>query len=246
MQYTVEQETGTFIQVADSLKDSISFEINGEVLTSLKASDIQGKNILLTFRPASDSDKTIFDSYSSIFDIPAYAVYMTPVLLVDGEEAARGEEYLETTLGTKSSFTIHISSGGKSTSVTNDVTTGSMYAVTLDSQSITASELQSVYDEVAALKDSVSEENVYSKEYLGKLLNLAGKLYFAQVDIADMIASNMYDVAVTRSLSEGITGYEVETAGLYGMVTGISEGSLYIDVDNDSHSVISLEGDSDV
>ncbi|MGN0495857.1 MAG: hypothetical protein ACI4GW_06495, partial [Lachnospiraceae bacterium] len=246
LQYTVEQETSTYTQVADSLKDSISFEINGEVLTSLKASDIQGKNILLTFRPASDSDKTIFDSYSSIFDIPAYAVYMTPVLLVDGEEAARGEEYLETTLGTKSSFTIHISSGGKSTSVTNDVTTGSMYAVTLDSQSITASELQSVYDEVAALKDSVTEENVYSEEYLGKLLNLAGKLYFAQVDIADTIASDMYDVAVTRSLSEGITGYEVETAGLYGMVTGISEGSLYIDVDNDSHSVISLEGDSDV
>ena len=70
----------------------------------------------------------------------------------------------------KSSFAIHISSGGKSTSVTNDVTTGSMYAVTLDSQSITASELQGVYD-------------------------------------------------------------EVETAGLYGMVTGISEGSPNLFVD---------------
>ena len=112
--------------MADSLKDSISFEINGEVLTSLKASDIQGKNILLTFQPASDSDKTIFDSYTSIFDIPAYAVYMTPVLLVDGKEVARGEEYLESTLGTKSSFTIHISSGGKSTSVNNEVTTSQL------------------------------------------------------------------------------------------------------------------------
>ncbi|MGN0439014.1 MAG: hypothetical protein ACI4F4_10860 [Lachnospiraceae bacterium] len=66
-------------------------------------------------------------------------------------------------------------------------------------QSITAPELQGVYDEVAALKDSVTEENVYSEEYLGKLLNLAGKLYFAQVDIADTIAANMYNVAVTRS-----------------------------------------------
>lgn len=49
LQYTVEQETSTYTQVVDSLKDSISFEISGEVLTSLKASDIQGKNILLTF-----------------------------------------------------------------------------------------------------------------------------------------------------------------------------------------------------
>ncbi|MGN0495350.1 MAG: hypothetical protein ACI4GW_03925, partial [Lachnospiraceae bacterium] len=70
-----------------------------------------------------------------------------------------------------------------------------MYAVTLDSQSITASELQSVYDEVAALKDSVTGENVYSEESLGKLLNLAGKLYFAQVDIADNIATDIQDVS---------------------------------------------------
>ncbi len=42
----------------------------------------------------------IYDRYSSIFDIPAYAVHMKPVLLVDGEIAAKGEEYLETTLGT--------------------------------------------------------------------------------------------------------------------------------------------------
>ena len=233
-------------QVADSEKDSVSFEIGGEVLASFKSGDIQGKDILLSFKPAGSSDQEIFDSYSSIFDVPAYAVYMKPVLLVDGEVAAEGEEYLETTLGTKSSFTIHISSGGQNTSVTNDVTTGSMYAVTMDSQNITATELQAIYDEVAALKDSATEDNVYSEEYLGKLLNLAGKLYFAQVDIADTIAADMYDVAVTRSLSEGITGYEVQTSSLYGMVTGISEGSLYIDVDTDSHSVVSLVGEEDV
>lgn len=123
---------------------------------------------------------------------------------------AEGEEYLESTLGTRGSFTINLSSGGKNTTVTNDITTGSMYAVTLDGQNITARELQSVYDEAAALKDSVTEENVYSEEYLGKMLAFAGKLYFAQVDIADTIAADMYDASVTRSLSEGITGYEVK------------------------------------
>ena len=245
LQYPVEKETDTFVQVPDALKDCVTFELNGEVLTTLKASDVQGKDILLSFAPASTSDENIYKSYDSIFDIPAYAVYMTPVLLVDGKEVARGEEYLESTLGSKGSFAMNITSGGRTVSVANDVTTGSMYAVTLDSQNITASELQGIYDEVAALKDSVTEKNVYSEAYLGKLLNLAGKLYYAQVDIADTIAADLYDVAVTRSLSEGITGYEVETTGLYGMVTGIAEGSLYIDVDNDSHSVLSLDEGSD-
>ena len=245
LQYPVEKETDTFVQVPDALKDCVTFELNGEVLTTLKASDVQGKDILLSFAPASTSDENIYKSYDSIFDIPAYAVYMTPVLLVDGKEVARGEEYLESTLGSKGSFAMNITSGGRTVTVANEVTTGSMYGVTLDSQNITASELQGIYDEVAALKDSVTEKNVYSEAYLGKLLNLAGKLYYAQVDIADTIAADLYDVAVTRSLSEGITGYEVETTGLYGMVTGIAEGSLYIDVDNDSHSVLSLDEGSD-
>lgn len=246
LQYTVEKESKTYAQVETSDKDKVSFEVNGDVLAGFTASELQGKNILLSFQPASDTEKEIYDSYSSIFDIPAYAVYMKPVLSVDNEMVAEGEEYLETTLGTRGSFTINLTSGGKSTSVTNDVTTGSMYAVTLDSQSITAEELQSVYNETAALKDSVTEENVYSEEYLGKMLHLAGKLYFAQVDIADTIAADVYDVSVTRSLSEGITGYEVRTGSLYGRVTNLSEGSLYIDVDMNSHSVVSLSGDPDV
>ena len=236
----------TFAQVATSDKDKVSFEINGDILAGFSASELQGKDILLSFQPASSTDQEIYDRYSSIFDIPAYAVYMKPVLLVDNEVVAEGEEYLESTLGARGSFAINLTSGGKNTRVTNDITTGSMYAVTLDSQSITAEELQSVYDEAAALRESVTEENVYSEDYLGKLLNLAGKLYFAQVDVTDTIAADLYDVSVTRSLSEGITGYEVRTSSLYGRVTSLSVGSLYIDVDTDSHSVVSIEGDKSV
>ncbi|MCM1205041.1 MAG: hypothetical protein NC300_12940 [Bacteroidales bacterium] len=245
LQYAVEKESKTFAQTEASDKDKVSFAVNGDILAGFTASELQGKDILLSFQPASSADQEIYDRYSSIFDIPAYAVYMKPVLLVDNEVVAEGEEYLESTPGTRGSFTINLTSSGRNTSVTNDITTGSMYAVTLDSQSITAEELQSVYDEAAALKDSVTEENVYREAYLGKLLALAGKLYFAQVDIADTVAADMYDVSVTRSLSEGITGYEVRTSSLYGRITSLSEGSLYIDVDTDSHVVVSLEGGAD-
>jgi hypothetical protein len=246
LQYMVEKEDKTFVQVADSEKDSVSFEVNGAVLASFTAVELQGRNILLSYRPASSEDEEIYDSYGSIFDIPAYAVYMKPVLLVDGEVVAEGETELAATLGTTQTFTMTIHSGGRDNIVENDITIGAMYAVTLDSQNITSEELQSVYDETAALKDSVTEENVYSEEYLGKLLSLAGKLYFAQVDIADTMAAEMYDAAVTRSLSEGITGYEVQTSSLYGNITSLSEGTLYIDVDMDSHSVVSLTGDENV
>ena len=77
-------------------------------------------------------------------------------------------------------------------------------------------------------------------------MTLAGRLYFAQVDMADIMTVEAYGVAAVRALSEGITGYEVRCDKLYGQVSGLSEGSLYIDVDTDSHSVISLTGDENV
>ncbi len=244
LQYEVQEEKETFAQTNDKDKDRICFEVEGKSLGTYTASELAGKNILLSFRPASDEDKEILEAYDSVFDIPAYSVYMKPVLLINGEVAAEaaGEG---TTLGTSQTFTMKIRSGGRDTEVENTVTIGSMYAVTLDNQNIAGGELQDIYDETAALKDSVTKENVYSEEYLGRLLSLAGKLYFVQVDIADRIAAELYDVNSTRSLSEGITGYEVRPTSLYGMVTGITEGSLYIDVDTDAHSVVSLNGDKD-
>jgi len=74
---------------------------------------------------------------------------------------------------------------------------------------------------------------------------MTGKLYFAQVDLTYTMAADSYDVAVTRNLSEAITGYEVEKKYVYGMVKGIGFGGIFMDVDTDSHSVASLYGDEE-
>ncbi len=245
LQYEVLEESETFSQVKKEDKDSVGFSVNGEMLASYTASELYGKNVVLSFIPASDADSEIYESYDSIFDIPAYLVYMIPVVYIDGEIAAKGDEYLEQTIGTSSTFTINLSSGGNTTTVSNEVTTGSMYAVTIDSQSITADELQAAYDGASALADSVTEENVYSVEYMGRYLGFAGKLYFAQLDLTDTIAAECYDVSNTRTLSEAITGYEAKKEYAYGQITGIDFGQMYIDVDMDSHCVISLYGDED-
>lgn len=125
LQYEVQEEKETFAQTNDKDKDRICFEVEGNSLGTYTASELAGKNILLSFRPASDEDKEILEAYDSVFDIPAYSVYMKPVLLINGEVAAEaaGEG---TTLGTSQTFTMKIRSGGRDTEVENTVTTGSM------------------------------------------------------------------------------------------------------------------------
>lgn len=246
LQYKVEKELDTFPEISNTYKDSISFEAAGEILATYTASELSGRSILLTFLPASEADEEILNSYGTIFDVPASYVHVKPVLLIDGEIAAE-TEYVETTLGTAYTFTITLNRAGtvadKVKTVNNTVTAGSMYAITIDNQMITGDELRSIYNEVAALADSVTEQNVYSPEYLGQYLSLAGKLYFAELDLYNIEAGEIYGVSSTRKLSEGITGYEVQKISRYGIVTGLAAGSMYIDVDADDHAVISLTGD---
>ena len=51
LQYMIEKESKTFEQIADAEKDRVSFEVNGDVLAGFTASELQGKNILLSFQP---------------------------------------------------------------------------------------------------------------------------------------------------------------------------------------------------
>ena len=82
-----------------------------------------------------------------------------------------------------------------------------MYQITVDTQNITARELELAVARFSELSDTVTEGNILEEAYLGVLLDLAGKAYFAQVDVADRMLAEQLDVATSRSLSVGMTGY---------------------------------------
>ncbi len=243
LQYETIGETETFSAIESGVKDSVSFEAGGESLGTYSTSYLEGKSVVLTFLPAESIDEEILNGYSSIFDVPAYSVYVRPALIIDDEVVAEAE-YVETTLGAEYDFTMVLNdTGNEVKTITNSVTAGSMYAVTIDGGMISGDALWDIYYKIEDLQESVTEQNVYSAKYLGNYLALAGKLYFAQTDTFDIIAGEQYNVSITKGLSEGITGYEVEKTGRYGIVTGISYGSLYIDIDSNTYSVKSLTAD---
>ena len=245
LQYEVKKELAIFSEIGDSDIDSITFRVAGETLGTYPVSELAGHDILLSFLPAEEADAEILSAYDTIFDVPASYVHVKPALIVDGETVAAAENAVMT-LGTDCRFRMslnHAAGGTAQTKVVeNRVTAGSMYAVTVDAQCISSQELQESYYKVAALQDTVEEWNAYSPEYLGRYLSLAGKLYFSEVDLYDIVSAEVYGVESTRSISTGITGYEVRKNSRYGIVTGLSAGSLYIDVDADDHTVVSLSG----
>ena len=242
LQYTVLTKKDSYATIKEVDADAVEFRIAGKTIGKYKASELSGKRITIEYETETQEDKTALEAYGSIFEVPAYLVHMIPVLKFDGEEIARGNAAI---LGTSQNFTMKIWSSGTQTEICNAITAGSLYQVTFDGQIISGKELEDSYEEYKSIAETATLENVYSDEYLGRMLDVAGKLYFAQIDIANIIAGEGYGVKATRSLSEGMTGYQVQTSSLYGTPVGVSEGSFFIDVDHDCHGAVSLSGNKE-
>ncbi|MDO4302237.1 MAG: hypothetical protein Q4D26_12745, partial [Clostridia bacterium] len=117
--------------------------------------------------------------------------------------------------------------------------------ITEDMQNITEAEITLAMNEAKGVSDSVNEENVYSDAYLGKILDFAGKTYYAQIDIANSLLAEKENISSTRSLGVGMTGYTVQTSSMFNTTVGINEGSLYIDIDLNTVSAVSRSGDKE-
>ncbi|HHZ06204.1 MAG TPA: glycohydrolase toxin TNT-related protein [Clostridiales bacterium] len=242
LQYSVSSISSAYNEVKDSSVDKIKFTIDGQVVTQKKSLDLYGKRLVIEYTPENEQDKQVIDKYGSIFNAPSYLVKMVPQIKLDGEVVGTGNAI---TLGSDQTLTMTVYSGGDQKNVVNKITAGSVYQVTEDMQTITEKELTKASDEATGIRESINTDNVYCDEYLGKILDLAGKMYFAQVDIANMVTAEQMNMSVTRSLSVGMTGYSVVTSYMFGMPVGINEGNLYIDVDLNVLSVVSRNGEKD-
>ena len=169
-------------------------------------------------------------------------IQLKPVLKVNGTIKATGNPV---GAGYRQEFTIEIKNPGTSPEkIVNPVTAGSYYCVGMDYGVIAPDELTNIADKLKAIKDKVTEGNIYSDEYMGEMLNLISKTYFGELDIYDKIISLQQNVKNTRMLSEAITGYNAKVSYMFMAPVEISEGGMFIDVDSDTHGVVSLNGTS--
>lgn len=228
--------------------DRITFVLDGTTLTTLTAAELYSRRLTVAYLPAGEEDRAVLEQYGSLFAAPAHLLRLRAALLLDGEAIAYGEPKAPGGLET---FTMDVYSGIQKDRIENQLMAGGMYQVTADMQTMTEGELNAALAELeeASAELKASEErsigDVYTDAGLGRLLDCAGKFYFARVDIADRILAEYMGINATRTLSVGMTGYTVTPVVMMGTVVGLEEGSLYIDVDLDSHGVVSLTGDKE-
>lgn len=249
LQYPVSEFKGTCSELPANECDRITFELNGTILTTMTAAELYSHRLTLTYVPAEEEDRLVLEQYGSFFEAPAHLLRLRGALMLDGETVAYGEPLSP---GSIETFTMQVSSGIQTDRIENQLMAGGMYQITLDMQTMTTkeltaaeAELETASGELNAMEDDMTAEDIYTDAKLGRLLDCVGKFYFAKVDIADRILAEYMDINATRTLSVGMTGYTVTPVTMLGSVVGIEEGSVYIDIDLDSHGVVSLSGDKE-
>jgi predicted Fe-Mo cluster-binding NifX family protein len=244
-----------FSKVTEQYSDMVTFGVYGQDPYGLgftgskdfnvkyKTVDLFNKKVTLSYEPATQSDAATIEKYGDIFSVPVYLVNMVPVLKIDGETVAKGEEI---GLGYRQQFEIGIKSSGQSTEIiNNDVFAGSFYNVGFNYQKISEYEMDNISSKLKDIK--YTQEDIYSDEQLGEILNFVAKAYFAEMGIIDELFAEHMNVSVVRELNECITGYSVNVEyDFLSRPAKLTGGELYIDVDRNPYMVVSKEGDTEV
>ena len=234
--------------IKDSDKDKISIGVDGETIMTAPVSELYGKPVILSYKPAHASDRDVMSHYDRLIDVPAYLVNVVPVVTVGDKEYKINDPdfgwLFETQLGTQHQMEVRIYDSGNTTMLVDNIISGSMYAINLDLQTISPDDVIASETRAENARDNFTSKNACDTDELGAILDLAGKYYFSLCDAQSIVNSSVMNIEKTRRLGVAVTGYRFARSASFGMVTNLDSGSFYIDVAYNTAATISLDGDT--
>ena len=119
------------------------------------------------------------------------------------------------------------SQGTTSEEIENTLLVGGIYTLGLDYGKISIEEIDKINKNMKNTAPNLTEENIYTDEGLGEILNGISKGYFTQLELANRILSESYNVSTSKFLSAAIVGYEPIVKYMFKQPVEISRGSIY-------------------
>ena len=244
--YEVIKENAVFDRAPEKAKAKITFKLttpfygtyaigDSDKEVTFEAASLYGKNVWIEYIPETDEDKKIIEKYGDIYSTPAYLIKVIPCIMVDGECVAKGNAVRP---GTYTIFGMDIyESGCEMVSVDNPLVAGGSYAVSFDYGKISEADLSDAKTKLLSLKEKLESGKESNDRAMGETLSGIGTTYFAQLDMADSMLEGILNVTTWRQISEGIFGYKPKVTSIFGAPIGISEGTVFVDIDTDTYGV---------
>ena len=168
----------------------------------------------------------------------------TPVLYIDNNPAKRWKS-CSSSRGTRLVMNISVSTSGQRYYYSKEILAGSSHAIVTDTQIVSAQDILTAFDRMPVAENEralVNTENVFKDKYIGNLLNLIGKAYFAQLDIESKILANAQNIYAERYISVGVFSYTPTFIENLGAVRELDQGGYSVDIIGNNCAAVSLDG----
>lgn len=235
---TIETE---FDNVASDDSDKISFYFDGE-FHEFRSAELYNRRITIEYAVNEDENEGYDIHPNNVYGLInsgwSNHVNLHPILKIDGEA------YFEdggANVGSYQTTAVKLHTNNQDYIFTKEMCVGSIYSIVFDYQNIAAYKTSTSINNVYSLNDSISKSNLYSDEYIGKILELVGYNYFTQLDIATHSIAEETDTYYSHNLSVSFFGYEPEITEKtsMGVSMGYSiqqSGNFVIDVIGNTYS----------
>ena len=140
---------------------------------------------------------------------------------------------------------ISVSTSGQRYYYSKEILAGSSHAIVTDTQIVSAQDILTAFDRMPVAENEralVNTENVFKDKYIGNLLNLIGKAYFAQLDIESKILANAQNIYAERYISVGVFSYTPTFIENLGAVRELDQGGYSVDIIGNNCAAVSLDG----
>ncbi|MFY9487169.1 MAG: transglutaminase domain-containing protein [Solirubrobacterales bacterium] len=224
-----------------SLNPPVESDLEGGFESTFTTVELANKRVTIRYAPASASDAEIIDSFGGVFNMPSYAGSMVPSLVVDGRVVAKGESPAQA--GFTQGVTVdYWSPGFARASDANLLVVGSVNSFVYDFGASSPTQLEERAEALRSVAPTISQSNVMNEDAVGEAMAQIGASYFVRNNAFNSVGSKYMAVHSQRQLSGAMVGTNIDSSYVGGFPVISSLGGLFIDVDEDSQSVVSKTG----
>ena len=227
--------------------DQIQINLGGINAALINAPEAYGKQLVIEYDFDDDYDlfeEILMDVPETIFDITNYytkmGIKVQPKVILDGREIGAGTSV---EIGTEQKMTISVYTGGAVQELkTTNMLSGSMYAITLDMQSVSDDEVFRAMQKYSFDVANKGFRQTYNAQYAGAYLSMIGKRYMAEADMMKNNYADHYDIHTERFMSVCVSAFNLEiTRNRVGEIKVEERGTIGLDVKSDSYTAVSLK-----
>ncbi len=245
--YITVAQLGTFSSIPDGMTAKVTFTVTNPstgsaVSYTAATAQLAGKRLTVSYIPATSADEALIAIYGGfLYDVPAYMLNLKAVLRVEGVIKLTGEA---TTLGAEQTLTMQFVQPASSMNetVNKKLIAGAYYAVEMDLQGINESVLGKRNYQLTTNVLTQTAGTLGNDDLIGEYLYIRAIMYFLSNDKLYKSGGKLYNTAITRTISEGITSTPLTVSYVFSVPKAATLSGVEIDVAMDRIIAIAKDG----